>query len=353
MQAREGGRQTNDIHSSLSPASRAFTHNYYFPGVSRLRASPQALCLHPPSRVRKMRFHFSKFLFLVFLPLAISAQLAPLSPDQINGILKAAASNGDGWQYLRDYTYTRRAGKQKTDKNGQIKDDSTTYEIFYLLPDPTKKRSGYAHIKTHENGIALPDLNIEKERKILIEDEIEREKKLQKISDNKEISSKAKGDYNGIFITKNVGGISNQTYLTFNPQAILKHCNFTKPRFEKINERETLLLDWTLNPTVELDDGYGYLSKLKGVIAIDWQDHFVVRIEAFPKDESSAQPAAYFEAMQLPDGFWITKIARVNGANFPKVFGGNVNQNYYHETSNYKKFTAEINEAKIKAPDKK
>ncbi len=300
-----------------------------------------------------MRNYLHKLLLLVLLQLAISAQPTSLSPDQINLILKEAASNGDGWQHLRDYTYTRRAGKQKTDKNGQLKDDSTTYEIFYLLPDPTKKRSGYAHIKTHENGVALPDLNIEKERKILIEDEIEREKKLQKTSDNKEISSKAKGDYNGIFITKNVGGISNQTYLTFNPQAILKHCNFTKPRLEKINQRETLLLDWALNPTNELDDGYGYLSKLKGVIAIDWLDHFVVRIEAFPKDESSAQPAAYFEAMQLPDGFWVTKISRVNGANFPKIFGGNVNQNYYHETSNYKKFTAEINEAKIKTPDKK
>lgn len=300
-----------------------------------------------------MEHFLLKFSLFIFLQLTILAQPASLSPNQINSILNEAATNGDGWQHLRDYTYTRRAGKQKTDKTGQLKDDSTTYEIFYLLPDPTKKRSGYAHIKTHENGIALPDLNIEKERKILIEDEIEREKKLSKPSENKEIPGKAKGDYNGIFITKNTGGVSNQTYLIFNPQAILRHCNFTTPRLEKINERETLLLDWTLNPAIELDDGYGYLSKLKGVIAIDWQDKVVVKIEAFSKDDSSTQPAAYFEAMQLPDGFWITKIARVNGANFPKIFGGNANQNYYHETSNYKKFTAEINDAKIKAPDKK
>ncbi len=300
-----------------------------------------------------MRNYLSNILLLILLQLTISAQPTSLSPDKINSILNEAATNGDGWQHLRDYTYTRRAGKQKTDKNGQLKDDSTTYEIFYLLPDPTKKRSGYAHIKTHENGIALPDLNIEKERKILIEDEIEREKKLQKPQENKEISNKANGDYNGIFITKNTGGIGNQTYLIFNPQAILRHCNFTSPRLEKINERETLLLDWTLNPTIALDDGYDYLSKLKGVIAIDWQDHFVVRIEAFPKDEPSSQLAAYFEAMQLPDGFWVTKLSRVSGANFPKVFGSNVNQNYYHETSNYKKFTAEINDAKIKTPDKK
>ena len=300
-----------------------------------------------------MRNYLSKNLLLILLQLTIFAQPASLSPEKINAILNEAASHGDGWQHLRDYTYTRRAGKQKTDKNGQLKDDSTTYEIFYLLPDPTKKRSGYAHIKTHENGVALPDLNIEKERKILIEDEIEREKKLQKPSESKEISNQAKGDYNGIFITKNVGGISNQTYLIFNPQAILRHCNFTTPRFEKINERETLWLDWTLNPTIELDDGYDYLAKVKGVIAIDWLDKFVVKIEAFSKDESSTQPAAYFEAMQLPDGFWVTKIARVNGANFPKIFGGNANQNYYHETGNYKKFTAEINDAKIKAPDKK
>ncbi len=300
-----------------------------------------------------MRTLISICLIFFLAHIGIFAQPPSLSPDQINTIIKEAAGNGDGWQHLRDYTYTRRAGKQKTDKNGQLKDDSTTYEIFYLLPDPTKKRSGYAHIKTHENGIPLPDLNIEKERKILIEDEIEREKKLQKIPENKETSTKAKGDYNGVFITKNIGGVSNQTYLIFNPQAILRHCNFTTPRFEKINQRETLLLDWTLNPTIELDDGYDYLAKLKGVIAIDWQDHFVVRIEAFSKDESAAQPAAYFEAMQLPDGFWVTKIARVNGANFPKIFGGNANQNYYHETGNYKKFTAEINDAKIKAPDKK
>lgn len=300
-----------------------------------------------------MNYLLLKFSLLMFLQLTSFAQPVTLSPDQITTILNEAASNGDGWQHLRDYTYTRRAGKQKTDKNGQLKDDSTTYEIFYLLPDPTKKRSGYAHIKTHENGVALPDLNIEKERKILIEDEIEREKKLPRPLENKEIANQAKGDYNGIFITKNVGGVSNQTYLIFNPQAILRHCNFSMPRLEKINQRETLLLDWTLNPTTELDDGYEYLSKLKGVIAIDWQDHFVVRIEAFPKDESGTQSAAYFEAMQLPDGFWVTKIARVNGANFPKVFGSNVNQNYYHETGNYKKFTAEINDAKIKAPDKK
>lgn len=280
------------------------------------------------------------------------AQGGELTPGAIDQLLKEARENGRGFDRLRDYTYVRRAGRTRTLPNGQIKDESTTYEIFYLLPDYQRRRLGYSHIKTHENGIPLPADVIEKERKSIIEDAVETYAKLAKTDQAIPQLSKYPGVYFGVSVNKNVKGLSPEPLISFDIPSLLGSCDFTNPRNEKLNGRDTVVLDWTAKNANEIDDEHEFLARASGTIWIDALDRIVVKALAFPRDPAQRQatPAASFEAMRLPEGFWVTQESRLNGELYPRLFNNKVNENYYHQTSDYKRFYAEIKDSKIAKP---
>jgi hypothetical protein len=64
-----------------------------------------------------------------------------------------------------------------------------------------------------------------------------------------------------------------------------------------------------------------------------------------------APPAVYVEMMRLPEGVWLPRIIRINGADYDKLFDG-ITSESISTFSNYARFSTEIKDVKIN-PDSK
>jgi hypothetical protein len=55
--------------------------------------------------------------------------------------------------------------------------------------------------------------------------------------------------------------------------------------------------------------------------------------------------------MRLPEGIWLPRVVRINGADYPKLFDG-INQESIAIFSNYVRFSTEIKDVKVNTPTK-
>ena len=64
---------------------------------------------------------------------------------------------------------------------------------------------------------------------------------------------------------------------------------------------------------------------------------------------SEKPPAVYVEMMRLPEGIWLPKVARLNGADYPKLFNS-LNYDAIYTIGKYKRFSTEIQDVQLDAP---
>jgi hypothetical protein len=143
----------------------------------------------------------------------------------------------------------------------------------------------------------------------------------------------------------------------------LKMCEMTFARREQHEGRETLIFTFTPRPGAQFTDDEKYIAQLTGEIWIDAQDRIVTRLFGRPtlsaNNVSPAQPvmtpaptpiaappAVYVEMMRLPEGIWLPRIVRINGADYKKLFDG-INWESTWTYSNFRRFWTEIKDVKI------
>ncbi|HSP61737.1 MAG TPA: hypothetical protein VLQ90_02020 [Pyrinomonadaceae bacterium] len=60
-------------------------------------------------------------------------------------------------------------------------------------------------------------------------------------------------------------------------------------------------------------------------------------------------PAVYVEMMRLPEGIWLPRVLRINGADYQKLFDG-ITKESLSTFSNYIRFSTEIKDVKVNPP---
>lgn len=302
----------------------------------------------------------------------------------VPALVKEAICKGAG-DMIIEYTYVMNLVQREKDRKGQTKETMTTYEVFI----PTLKRGSRTRgilLVTSRNGVPVPPNELEKER-LRAANRIEEEE--EKIA--RETPSAPEKNSNGARSSQVgsslgvAGGMSplgmytrsgiNRSTLFINRGSAVLHvptflttCELTLLRREAKDGRPTLVFKFTPRPDAQFNASEKYIAQLTGEIWIDAQDRIVTRLVGWPAvervtDKGSAVPATgaggggggerpiavHFEMLRLSTGVWLPHVTRINGAGYPKLFGG-ITEDINGTYSNYIRFSTEVKDVKIEPP---
>jgi hypothetical protein len=149
--------------------------------------------------------------------------------------------------------------------------------------------------------------------------------------------------------------------LSIDLSALLHSSEFYAPQSERVGDRDMIVLSFRSRPGINLPRNKSFVSKLVGSIWIDSVDKVIARLEGWPAPEfvkkDEAQAASHAEArliyqqVKLPDGMWFPNLIRVNSAGDGSLFDG-LNWDVMFEFSEYKRFSATVQEVNIHDPNK-
>jgi hypothetical protein len=295
--------------------------------------------------------------------------IVPASIDgtvDIPALVKEAYCKGSG-DMMTDYSYVMNSVGRSKDKKGQVKEESTTYEVFI----PTLKSGTHAKgilVVTSRNGVPVPAHELEKARLKAGErlEEAE-EKSAREAPALPETDASVKGMLPlGMYThsATNRSSFGRQGSAALAIHTFLTTCDLTLARREQHDGRETLIFNFTPRPDAQFNDNEKYIAQLTGQIWIDAQDRIVTRLAGWPSlsvsnttasDPAPAAaerpPAVYVEMMRLPEGVWLPHVIRINGADYQTLFDG-ITTDSLSTLSNYIRFSTEIKDVKVNTPDK-
>ena len=284
-------------------------------------------------------------------------------PIDIPALVKEAYCKGTG-DMLSDYSYVLTSVERSRDKKGKTKEESTTYEVFVPILKSGTRGDGVL-VVTSRNGVPVPASELEKAR-------LQAGKRLEKaeeISANEKSSPpESAPDVQGMLpvgmyteTTSNRLSFSKEDSATLGIHTFLQTCELTLARREQLEGRETLVFNFTPRAGAQFAPNEKYIARLSGEIWIDAQDRIVVRLVGRPAlstrnagaatPSGEAPPAVYVEMMRLPEGNWLPRIARINGADYQKLFDG-INTESISTFSNFVRFSIEIKDVKINSDGK-
>jgi len=281
---------------------------------------------------------------------------ASIDPIDIAALVKEAYCKGDG-DMLTEYTYVMNSVGRQIDKKGQTKEVSTTYEVFI----PTLKSGTHGRgilVVTSRNGVPVAADELEQAQ---LEAGKRLEKAEEKNANEKPSAPETAPEVKGMFPLGMYTQTSSNKHSAFGKSAsagltihtFLKTCELTFARREQHEGRETLIFNFKPRPGAEFAENEKYIAQLSGEIWIDAQDRIVVRLVGRPTLSASSQapPAVYVEMMRLPEGVWLPRIIRINGADYQKLFDG-ITWETTSIFSNFKRFSTEIKDVKINSDGK-
>ena len=290
------------------------------------------------------------------LTVGARAQTPALADVDIDALIKDALAHGKGDKLLSEYTYTLRWRERLTDKQGVVKETTELYESYI----PTLRRQGNTSavmLKLTENGVPLPAQKVEKERQRATERLLKAEAESQKQNSRAPLAvdepSRSKGAYFTIQVGRSGGGA-----VRLDMRALLLGCAFANARRAVVDGRATLALDFQPLPDARFSGELRYLAQLTGTVWIDVAERVLLRAEGWPRDAATrtGKPALLYEQMPLPDGYWLPRRAELNGdtqrAYFEKA-GNKLGVDYSFEFADFKRFAAETQDVKLKAPERK
>jgi hypothetical protein len=282
----------------------------------------------------------------------------------VPALTKEATCKGSG-DMLIEYFYVMTLVKREKNKKGQVKEDTRVYEVYI----PTLKSGTRARgvlLLTSRNGVPVPPGEMEKDR-------LQAGKRLEKAEDEIERSPDAQpekateattgmlpvGTYPRTVDSRAAFGI-HRGGAALDARTFLRACELKLIGREQVEGRETLVMSFTPQAGAQLGDKEKYIAQLTGTIWIDAEDRIVTRLAAWPlsakpasdADSTSASdkpPAVYLEMTRLPEGVWLPKSSRINGADYPKLFD-HVSSDSVISYSEYKRFSTETGGVQLEPP---
>ena len=284
----------------------------------------------------------------------------------VAGLVKEAICKGAG-DMMAEYTYVMTSASREKNKEGQVKkEETTTYEVYI----PTLKGGTRAEgilLVTSRNGVPVPPDELEKERMRAGQRLEAAEKKIARQSAPPAESASDHtagmlplGKYPQLRIRRGLFGIGAAD-VALGIQTFLGTCELTPAGRERVDGRETLAFSFAARPGTQFDDNEKYIKLLSGTIWIDAEDRIVTKLAGWPSSvkgtdgregatsPGGAAPAIYVEMTRLPEGVWLPRVVRLNGADYPKLFGG-VTGDTSFTYGEYKRFTTEADDPQLKPP---
>jgi hypothetical protein len=294
--------------------------------------------------------------------------VVPASIDgtiDIPALVKEASCKGAG-DMMTEYSYVLNSVGRSKDKKGTTKEQSTTYEVFI----PTLKSGTHAKgilVVTSRNGVPVPADELEKARTQAGERlEKAEEKNARETPAPAETDPSVKGMLPlGMYAqtrTNHSTLVGKQGSAALAIHTFLKTCELTLVRREPHDGRETLIFNFTPRPDAQFANNEKYIGQLTGEIWIDAQDRIVTRLTGWPSSMANntnppnqapatgeRPPAVYVEMMRLPEGVWLPRVVRINGADYQKLFDG-ITSDSLSTFSDYVRFSTEIKDVKVNSP---
>jgi hypothetical protein len=274
----------------------------------------------------------------------------------IPALVTEAYCKGAG-DMMTEYSYTLDSIGRSKNKKGQVKEDSTTYEVFI----PTLKSGTHAKgilVVTSRNGVPVPAAELEKAR-LKAGERLEKaeEKNALETPTEPETDPNVKGMLPlGMYThsTNNHSSFTSKGSAALAIHTFLKTCELTMARRQQSAGRETLVFTFKPRPDAQFTDNQKYIAQLTGEIWIDAQDRIVTRLAGWPTlsppnptvAPGERPPAVYVEMMHLPEGIWLPRVIRINGADYPKLFDG-ITSDSTSTISNYVRFSTEIKDVQV------
>jgi hypothetical protein len=288
-------------------------------------------------------------------------------PIDIPTLVKEAYCKGAG-DMMTDYTYVMTSVGRSKDKKGQTKEETTTYEVFIPILKGGTSGRGILLVTSH-NGVPVPADELEKAR---VEAGKRLEKAEEKNATEKPWAPETPPEIKGMLplgmytrTTNNHSSLGRSSSASLAIHTFLKTCDLTLVRREQHDGRETLIFNFRPRPDAQFSKDEQYIAQLTGEIWIDAEDRIVTRLVGRPTVSASnsrvaqpvalpaeAEPAVYMEMMRLPEGVWLPRVIRINGADYQKLFDG-IKSESISTFSNYVRFSTEIKDVKINHPDSK
>ncbi|MEK6279369.1 MAG: hypothetical protein AABN95_03370 [Acidobacteriota bacterium] len=282
----------------------------------------------------------------------------------IPALVKEAYCKGAG-DMLAEYSYVMNSLGRSKDKKGQTKEGSTTYEVFI----PTLKsgtRGKGVMVVTARDGVTVPAAELEKARTEAAERlEKAEEKNARETPSPPRTDSSVKGMLPlGMYThtTNSWSSLFKKGSAALAIHTFLKTCELTLTRRGQHDGREILVFNFTPRADAQFNDNEKYIAQLTGEIWIDAQDRIVTRLTGWPSlvagipDSTNPPPASgerppavYVEMMRLPEGIWLPRVVRINGADYQKLFDG-ISTESVSIFSNYIRFSTEIKDVKVNTP---
>jgi hypothetical protein len=304
----------------------------------------------------------------------ITKDCEAIAPAAIDGtvdlaaLIKEANCKGSG-DMLIEYTYVMEFAKRRKKKERE-KEQRDIYEV-YIPTLTTGARTRGVLLLTSRNGVPVPSDELERERRQAgerlekAEDEIAREARRQPVKAlESPVGMLPLGTYQRTGINLNTFGFSRGG-AALDVRTFLRTCELTLVRREQLDGRETLVLNFRPRPDALFGNKEKYIAQLGGTIWIDSQDRIVTRLAGWPmtppqspahannnsSGASTAEkpPAVYLEMTRLPEGVWLPRTSRINGADYPKLFD-HVAYDSIITYSEYKRFYTETKDVRIEVP---
>ena len=204
----------------------------------------------------------------------------------IPALIKEAICKGAG-DMLIEYAYVMNVRSRKKDKPGQIKEETTTYEVF--IPN---LRSGMLTrgilLVTSRNGIPVPPAELEKER-LKTGERLEQE-------EDKIAAADVPATATNPDAIKGMLPLGMYTHHTINRFSgvrlggasvdlgdFLGNCDLMLLRRERPDGRETLVFRFTPRPDAHFEINERYATQLAGEIWIDATDRIATRLLGWPR----------------------------------------------------------------------
>lgn len=294
------------------------------------------------------------------VPAAIEATV------DVPALMKEAYCKGAG-DMIADYSYVMNTRRRSVDKKGQTKEGSTTYEVFIPILKSGTRGKGIL-VVTARDGVPVPPTELEKARTEAGErlEKAEEKNARERPSLPPPTDSSVKGMLPlGMYtyttssrssLFKKDGGVGLGIH------SFLRTSELTVTGRASSDGREMLVFNFRPRPDAQFNDNEKYIAQLTGEIWIDFQDRIVTRLTGWPTLSADLPgatkpppalaerpPAVHVEMQRLPEGIWLPRVTRINGADYPKLFDG-IDTESISIFSNYIRFSTDVKDVKINAP---
>jgi len=316
----------------------------------------------------------SRLIIAACVSLSLSAQAArparaqsdaKAEPVDVRALLTEVALKEKSMLARRlEYTWTARVTDRELGKRGEVKKESSSlYEVYPVQGE-------FARKLLERDGVPVSRERADKELKQAAERLEKAAREEQKRAESKpkpaptpqtpEQSQNPSGLPSFGFSTgqRESNGFSS-TEISFAVWRFFRYCEFSNPRRETLNNRDTIVLDFRprtdFRPADEIQKPY---ARLRGRLWIDSADKSVARLEAWPADAPTSSdvlapdPSVVFEHARVAEGVWLERLVRIKTYGRRQIFNG-IELDFTKEVTDFKRFSSLAGDDRVDPPTEK